>query len=119
MTRLLEFADKTSWYFSDPAPAPVEDLIPKKSDRDTSIAALSAAAEALAEMDSVSIDTLGESLDAVLEKGGWKKPFLFMPLRFALTSRRDSPDLLEVIQLLGRDRCIERIQRSVETLQQA
>ena len=119
MTLLSEFTDKTSWFFSQPAPPPAEDLIPKKSDRDTSTAALSAAAEALQALDDFSPDTIGSCLDSVLEKGGWKKPFLFMPLRFALTSRRDSPDLLDVVSILGKDRCIERIQNSLKVLSTA
>lgn len=116
LTLLSEFTDKTSWFFSQPAPPPVEDLIPKKSDRDTSIAALSAAAEALQGLEDFSHDAIGPCLDSVLEDGGWKKPFLFMPLRFALTSRRDSPDLLDVVSVLGKDRCIERIHQSLEVL---
>lgn len=116
LTLLSEFTDKTSWFFSQPAPPPAEDLIPKKSDRDTSMAALSAAAEALQALDEFSPDTIGPCLDSVLDKGAWKKPFLFMPLRFALTSRRDSPDLLEVVSVLGKDRCIERIQNSLKVL---
>ena len=119
MTLLSEFTDKTSWFFSQPAPPPAEDLIPKKSDRDTSTAALSAAAEALQALDDFSPDTIGSCLDSVLEKGGWKKPFLFMPLRFALTSRRDSPDLLDVVSILGKDRCLERIQNSLKVLSTA
>lgn len=116
LTLLSEFTDKTSWFFSQPAPPPAEDLIPKKSDRDTSMAALSAAAEALQAIDDFSPDMIGPCLDSVLDKGGWKKPFLFMPLRFALTSRRDSPDLLEVISVLGKDRCVERIQNALKVL---
>ena len=116
LTLLSEFTDKTSWFFSQPAPPPAEDLIPKKSDRDTSMAALSAAAEALQAIDDFSPDMIGPCLDSVLDKGGWKKPFLFMPLRFALTSRRDSPDLLEVISVLGKDRCVERLQNALKVL---
>jgi len=44
---------------------------------------------------------------------------LFMPLRWALTSRQDSPDLIEVIAVLGKDRSIERIQRALEILETA
>lgn len=116
LTLLSEFTDKTSWFFSQPVPPPAEDLIPKKSDRDTSMAALSAAAEALQAIDDFSPDMIGPCLDSVLDKGGWKKPFLFMPLRFALTSRRDSPDLLEVISVLGKDRCVGRIQNALKVL---
>ena len=116
LTLLSEFTDKTSWFFSQPAPPPAEDLIPKKSDSDTSMAALSAAAEALQAIDDFSPGMIGPCLDSVLDKGGWKKPFLFMPLRFALTSRRDSPDLLEVISVLGKDRCVERLQNALKVL---
>ena len=41
-----------------------------------------------------------------------------MPLRFALTSRKDSPDLIEVIGALGAQKSVERIDRACEILRE-
>jgi glutamyl/glutaminyl-tRNA synthetase len=53
----------------------------------------------------------------MLTEKQWKKPLLFMPLRFALTSRSDTPDLIEVMMVLGRDRVIDRIERAIAILE--
>ncbi|MAJ28110.1 glutamate--tRNA ligase [bacterium TMED181] len=119
MNRLSEFADKTDWFFSEPKAPPLEDLIPKKSTGETSLAALGAAANELQKLDVFDTPSIEECLNGVLEVGGWKKPFLFMPLRFALTSRRDSPDLIEVISILGKERSCQRIQSSMKTLSES
>ncbi|MGE4620403.1 MAG: glutamate--tRNA ligase, partial [Planctomycetota bacterium] len=58
-------------------------------------------------------------LSNVLESNGWKKPFLFMPLRFALTSRKDSPDLIEVIEVLGVEKSCTRINRAIDLLKES
>ncbi len=116
MVRLSEFTEKTGWYFADPDPPSKEDLIPKKSDRETSLLALTAAEDALSAVTEFTPESLGPLLDQVLEAGSWKKPFLFMPLRFALTSRKDSPDLLEVLAILGRETACKRIRKAMEIL---
>jgi ABC-type glutathione transport system ATPase component len=55
--------------------------------------------------------------DGMLTEKQWKKPLLFMPLRFALTSRSDTPDLIEVMMVLGRDSVIDRIERAIAILE--
>lgn len=117
LTRLGEFTDKTSWFFDTPEPPRPEDLVPKKSDQQTSLAALAATVTAFEQLDSFSADLIEQGLENVLSTLDIKKPFLFMPLRFALTSRRDSPDLIEVLTVLGPEITKSRIQRSMQLLE--
>ena len=116
LTRLNEFSDKTEWFFAEPNPPAIEDLIPKKSDKTTSLQALTAAEDALSSLDDFTPEKIIPALDEVLETGTWKKPFLFMPLRFAVTSRRDSPDLVDVLAILGRETVCARIRKSIDLL---
>ena len=41
---------------------------------------------------------------------------LFMPLRFALTSRKDSPELIDVIEVLGQETVLSRLDRAISVL---
>lgn len=116
MVRLAEFSDRTDWYFADPLAPTSEQLIPKKGTRETSLCALEGARELFAEISPFEPAAIEAALAQLLDQHSLKKPQLFMPLRWALTSRQDSPDLIEVIAVLGKDRSIERIQRALEIL---
>ena len=117
MVLLSEFADRTDWFFQTP-PAPTsEQLIPKKSSAEISHRALQGAAKVLQDTPGEDTESISAALDALLEDLDIKKPLLFMPLRFALTSRKDSPDLIEVIAVLGKDAVQARLQQSVQILE--
>ena len=116
MVRLAEFRDRTDWYFADPIAPTCEQLIPKKGTRETSLCALEGARELFGEISPFEPAAIEAALEQLLDQHSLKKPQLFMPLRWALTSRQDSPGLIEVIVVLGKDRAIERIQRALEIL---
>ncbi len=117
MVRLADFEPRTSWFFSAPEPPTPEDLVPRKGSREQSLEALQATSRLLNSDLPFEADAIRESLDGLLAEKQWKKPYLFMPLRFALTSRSDSPDLIEVVVVLGRDSVIERIDRAIAILE--
>lgn len=64
-----------------------------------------------------------EGLEAVFKnviaEAGIKMGELAQPVRVALTGRTASPGLFEVIDLLGRDRTLERLRRAVSRAQRA
>ncbi|MEE2858044.1 MAG: glutamate--tRNA ligase [Planctomycetota bacterium] len=119
MVRLADFETKTTWFFSQPEPPTAEDLVPRKGSPEQSLEALQATSGLLNSDLPFQGEAIAEALDGLLAEKQWKKPLLFMPLRFALTSRSDSPDLIEVMVVLGRDRVIERIERAIEILKSA
>jgi glutamyl-tRNA synthetase len=55
---------------------------------------------------------LGDAAKAVGAKPGQ----LMFPLRVALSGRGHGPDLGDILNLLGRDRCVARLKRFVETI---
>ena len=57
----------------------------------------------------VTVADFEAALEAARADLGVKKPQLFMPLRIALTGRKDSPGIFEVMEVLGRERSLERI----------
>lgn len=59
-------------------------------------------------------DTLNAQIREWLENEGQKLKTLAQPLRIALTYRKDSPGLFEVMEVLGRDKTVKRIEKARE-----
>ncbi|HEX5367927.1 MAG TPA: glutamate--tRNA ligase [Dehalococcoidia bacterium] len=62
-------------------------------------------------------DALLEGYRALAERLGAKFGDLAGMIRVAITGRRVSPPLTESMQVLGRERCVERLRDAVQTLQ--
>ena len=104
------------FFFVDQLPPydPAE-LIPQKGDAATARRVLAKALEVLAAtpFDHDSLDkALRESASALGVKAG---P-MFQPIRVAVCGRKNAPPLFETLVVLGRETCLERIQRAVEKL---
>ncbi len=52
----------------------------------------------------------------VADKIGERHAFLIHPLRIAMTGRKVGPSLFKLMELLGKERCIERIRRVIREL---
>ena len=55
-----------------------------------------------------------EAFKSVIEEEGIKMGQLAQPVRVALTGRTASPGLFEVMEVLGRERTLHRLQRGFE-----
>ena len=73
----------------------------------------SALIEAFARAQSFDPKTLEEALRATAEREGMKAGLLIHATRVAATGRAASPGLFEVLELLGRERTLERMRASV------
>jgi nondiscriminating glutamyl-tRNA synthetase len=93
-------------------------LVPKRWDRPTTIAGLSAARsalEAVAEAEFLP-DRLEEPLRALAEEQGWKAGDLFMAIRVAVTGRTATPPLFQTLVALGRERVLARLEAAIGVL---
>ncbi len=72
-------------------------------------AALGDARAALAGLSSFDEATVGEALEAVVERRGVKPREVYQPLRVALTGGTVSPGIFESVALLGREETLRRI----------
>ena len=73
-----------------------------------------AAHEALVALPTWSTAAIEEALRAALiEKLGLKPRVAFGPVRIAVTGRKVSPPLFESLELLGRDRSLDRLSRAI------
>lgn len=74
--------------------------------------------EVLEPIDQWSTDSIHEALrDSLVDQMGIKPKLAFGPVRTAITGQKISPPLFESMEILGRDRCLERLRHSLESLQ--
>ncbi len=73
---------------------------------------LEEAERALAEVDPFTTATIEEALRALSDQLGLKPREAFQPIRVAVTGSKVSPGLFESIELLGREKTLERIRRA-------
>jgi glutamyl-tRNA synthetase len=94
-------------------------LVPKRWDRDTTLAALRAAREAIAgSVGPVTFeaDELEPPMRALAESRGWKAGDLFMAIRVAVTGRTATPPLFDALVALGRERVLARLDLAINAL---
>lgn len=108
--KLTDVAEKTRWFFGDPEPYEAEALTPPKGELSAVPVTLAAVATQLAEVSPWEHPAIEAALEVVRADLDLKKPQLFMPLRIALTGRKDSPGIFEVMEALGSERSVARIQ---------
>jgi glutamyl-tRNA synthetase len=100
--RLGEFADFAGFLFHDVEPDP--GLLDRRI--------LAAAADALRATEPWSAEAIEASLKQLCEELGEKPRTVYLPIRVAVTGSRVSPGLYESLELLGRDRALERLARA-------
>jgi glutamyl-tRNA synthetase len=93
-------------------------VVPKRWDAATTVEALLAARETIAEVGRVSYeaDELEPALRALAEARGWKAGDLFMAIRVAVTGRTATPPLFDTLVALGYERTLARLDRAREAL---
>lgn len=113
---LVEIPDMVGYFFSDHISYEPSDLIPKKMDRNAAISALEAAMTNLAGLDSWDPDPLEALLRPLALHLGIKTGQLFSALRVAVTGRTAAPPLFDTMSVLGKDRCLMRIEDALNLL---
>lgn len=63
----------------------------------------------LSAMETLSPDEVKAAIKAVMKETKLKGKFVFMPIRVALTGQMHGPDLNNIITLLGKDTCLNRL----------
>ncbi len=113
---LEELPEIAAFFFADEISHDPAALIPKKMDRDATISALNAAATNLDPLESWDPDSLEALLRPLAPDLGIKTGQLFGALRVAVTGRTAAPPLFDTMSVLGRERCMKRIQDAVNLL---
>ncbi len=93
-------------------------LVPKRWDAATAVSGLAEALKIVAALGPVSFeaDELEPPLRALCEERGWKVGDLFMAIRVAITGRKATPPLFDVMVAIGFDATCSRLRAAGELL---
>jgi glutamyl-tRNA synthetase len=114
---LREIPEKLDYLFAEPVvPSPAE-FMPKKADLAQTITLLRLGRDFTGEL--AALDDAGAEalVKRRAESAGVKLGDLLMPLRAAVTGKRVSPPLFGSIRILGAHRCLDRVNRALEALE--
>ncbi|MCY4113615.1 MAG: glutamate--tRNA ligase [Chloroflexi bacterium] len=109
---LSDVPDMMGFFFDDDLDPDVELMRFKRHDRAETAAALATVEGLVRELPKFTIGAIETMLRGLAERLGWKTGDLFMPIRIAVTGRRATPPLFETMAVLGRERCLVRLQRA-------
>jgi glutamyl-tRNA synthetase len=111
MSTLAGVGDMLDFLFVDDLRVEPTALVPKKWDRATTLAGLTAARQVIADVGAVSFeaDELEAPLRQLAEERGWKVGDLFMAIRVAITGKTATPPLFDTLVALGYERTLARL----------
>ena len=113
---LTEAAEMVHFMFTEPAVPPVEQLVPKKLDQAKTKEVLENAINFIEKLPSLDHEAAEQLAKDTAEKIGVKLGDFMMPIRMAVTGSRVSPPLIGSILVLGTEKSIERVKRTIATL---
>lgn len=117
--KLEDFIDKASFFFGGDCvydDNATKMLLPKKREPKEMSEALLKAAEVIDALPELELDSLKEAMNALREELELKGKEFFMPLRIAVTGRKDSPPLFESMVVLGKEKCRRRLRNAANHL---
>ena len=91
------------------------ELIPQKGDAAMALKVLKRAREVLAGVE-FTHDTLDHALRAAAQELGVKAGQMFQPIRVAVCGRKNAPPLFETLEVLGKEKTLERIEEAIQKI---
>ncbi len=113
---LAEFAELAEFYYTEPKEYDPTLIPAKKQSTQEAVEALTMAVKALQDTSDWSHDGLDRTLRALAERQGMKPGNLLWPIRVALTGLPASPGTFEVLEVLGKETSLKRINHALELL---
>jgi len=96
-------------------PYDVNELIPQKGDLAMAKKSLEKAREVLPNVE-FKHDPLDHALRAAAQELGLKAGQMFQPIRVAVCGKKNAPPLFETLEVLGKEKVLERVERAVEKI---
>ena len=107
---LSELPEKAAYFFNEPDLKNLEDKPRAKLEEGLHMPGLLAVLEAANVWDQATLEPLVKTF---AESVGAKLGAVMQPLRVALTGRLESPGMFELLEVLGREKTLERIKRAL------
>ena len=111
---LVEMVDWTAPFITEPVV--MDEAAATKFLTPTIATSLKKFADRVAAVSTLSRETVDPVIQSVLEEDGLKMGKFAQPLRVALTGRTFSPGIHEVMELLGKERTIQRIEKALKRI---
>jgi glutamyl-tRNA synthetase len=112
MKTLKDAKDQIRFLFTDDIGYDSKLLIPKKSDRIPTTEALARARAVLSELEPFTAVLIKPALERLAEQLGWSRKDLNGTVRMAITGRDVGPPLYESLEVLGKPKSLERIEKA-------
>ena len=112
---LTDAAEMVHFLFTEPAVPPKTDIIPKKLDEAKTKEVLEKAKTFVAEIFGKSHEEAEELAKKYAEELGIKLGDFMMPVRMAVTGSRVSPPLIGSIWILGKEKAVARVEKTLAT----
>jgi len=113
---LAEVPDLISFLFTDDLSYEAAIFVDKKTTKEDAVKALEASLEKLNHLEPFNSETMEALLRPMAEVLGIKTGQLFGALRTATTGRTAAPPLFQTMEVLGKERCLRRIEEALEKL---
>ena len=110
---LPDVVDLIDFLFVDEVQPNPEEMIGRRMDEEMVFTSLNASIQALESLETFDGEAIEQALRGLTQSTGLKAGQLFTPIRVAVTAKRIAPPLFESIEVLGRERTIERLQRGL------
>ena len=109
---LRDILSAADFFFADQLP-PYDsaELIPQKGDAAMALKVLTLAREVLAQTE-FKHDPLDQTLRAAAQELGLKAGQMFQPIRVAVCGRKNAPPLFETLEVLGKEKTLQRIEQA-------
>ena len=116
LVTLDEAPEKAGFFFDDHVNLVPEELVGKKMTEGKSAAAAQRALDVLAKLPEINVATAEMPMRELAEELDLKPGQLFGILRVAVTGQTVSPPLFESMEIIGKEKVLERIQQAIELL---
>ncbi len=113
---LLEVVELSQFFFVDELGYDAGLLIGKNMDRESTVRALEVARQWLGQSGAFDAESLEAMLRSLVVELGLKTGQLFGALRVAVTGRAAAPPLFQTMAVLGKERCLRRIELALDEL---
>ena len=111
-----DFWQEAAYFFV--APTEFSEKVASKKWNSQSVAVFEEFKNELPSLQDFNADTVKELLTQVLERQGMKIGQVMQALRLAVTGAEAGPDLMQIIEIIGRDETIARIETAISKLSQ-
>jgi glutamyl-tRNA synthetase len=118
MRTLNEFNTATAFFYDDELAYDPALLVPKKASAEDVPGWLNLVRDRIADFRPFTAAPLEETLRALVEEQSWNTGQVFMAVRVALTGSTQSPPLTETMEVLGREKSLQRLDRATALLTQ-